>query len=386
MAERLPEERRVLLLTPSARDTELSRTLLVKAGLDCTGCAGLDELLRELPLGAGCLLVAENVLHAEGSNRLAEAIRLQPAWADLPVVMLTRGGAADSPQVQSITAVLGNISLLELPVRISTLLSAVRAALRARGRQYQIRDQIQSQLRNKEELERRVFERTAQIRALALELTQAEQRERRQLAQLLHDDLQQLLVGAKFALAQAGRQAAGEGIKDSLDKVVHLLDESINASRSLTVALSPPILQTSGMIAATQWLQEWMGEKHGLKIEVEAEADVAPDSQGVSMLLFQCMRELLFNIVKHAGTNQAKVKIGRSGKNVRIEVSDQGAGIDPSRVQAKGSASGFGLYSIRERLLLIGGQMEVESAPGQGTRVSMIAPVPPQGDSEPEQG
>ncbi|MCE5229278.1 sensor histidine kinase [bacterium] len=226
-----------------------------------------------------------------------------------------------------------------------------------------------------EELNRRVYERTAQIRALALELGRAEQRERKRLAQVLHDHLQQLLVGARWNLdavrGRAGKEAGGQ-----LDAVENLLNEAIADSRSLAVELSPPVLRESGLVAAMNWLGRWMAEKHGFNVEVEAGDEIPPDTEGICVLLFQCVRELLFNSVKHSGVKTASVRIVRAGNELQITVADNGAGFDPASMQDGSGKPGFGLYSIRERMLLISGRMEIESATGRGARFTLFAPMP----------
>ena len=184
-------------------------------------------------------------------------------------------------------------------------------------------------LQAKEELEQRVHERTAQIRALALELSQAEQRERKRLSLVLHDHLQQLLVGAKLSLVLARRREIDEEARPHLDQVATLLDETIAASKSLTVELSPPILHEVGLVAALNWLGRWMREKHGLAVEVEAGAEIEPDPEGVCMLLFQCVRELLFNSVKHSGAKSARVSVGRRDDHIEIVVADRGSALIP---------------------------------------------------------
>lgn len=231
-------------------------------------------------------------------------------------------------------------------------------------------------LQANQNLEKRVLDRTGQIRSLALELGKAEQRERKRLALLLHDHLQQLLVGAKLSLGIVKKRAGGQEILADIGHVNHLLDEAINASKSLTFELSPPILHQAGLVAALGWLGRWMAEKHGLNVQVSDCDEIAPDPGGVCMLLFQCVRELLFNVAKHSGTKCARVSIGRTNHHIQITVADDGAGFDAARAREYDSSGGFGLFSIRERLLLIGGQMHIDSSPTQGTRVSLLAPVP----------
>ena len=235
-----------------------------------------------------------------------------------------------------------------------------------------------------ETLEKRVAERTAeaeqraeQLRALAAQLTQAEQKERQRLATILHDHLQQLLVGAKFSVGILRAQLGNPKQLESLRQVDDVLDESLDASRSLTIDLSPPILQQGTMPQVLQWLGQWFRSKHGLAVEVQANEAANAQSQEVRVLLFQAVRELLFNVVKHAKTDQAKVELScTSGGRVKVVVSDLGVGFDPAQPRNdKNAGSGFGLFSIRERLAWLGGTLQIESESGSGTRASIVAPM-----------
>ncbi len=221
------------------------------------------------------------------------------------------------------------------------------------------RKQMMEQLQAlNETLEERVAERTRvaeqrtrQVRDLAREMAQVEQRERRRLAEILHDHLQQLLVAARLNMSLMQSQAGVGDLAESVRQTDDLVRQSLEISRTLTVELSPPALQ-EGLCKGLAWLASWMWEKHGLRVDLQA--DGAPDVRcgEESLLLFQCVRELLFNIVKHAGTDGATVRIDRrDDAHIRIIVCDQGTGFDPSRASATGKVgSGFGLTSVRERL------------------------------------
>lgn len=218
--------------------------------------------------------------------------------------------------------------------------------------------------------------RAAQLRALAGELTIAEQRERRRIARVMHDHLQQLLVGAKFRVSLLGR-ASDELVHKGVSEIEELLSESIAASRSLTAELSPPILHEGGLAPGLEWLARWMSDHHGLSVELALEAEVPQPAEDVKVILFEAVRELLFNAVKHAQVSSAKVSLQQiSRSELQVIVSDSGAGFDPSDLRPAGAAGGgFGLFSIRERLELIGGQMDIDSSPGQGTRVAMTVAI-----------
>jgi PAS domain S-box-containing protein len=240
-----------------------------------------------------------------------------------------------------------------------------------------------------EELEHRVQERTAdlsravktlemqseQLRALASELTLAEQRERRRVAVVLHDSVQQLLVGARLQLVGLQR-VPEEAVSRTAREVEDLINQSLAASRTLTYELSPPMLYEGGLVPALEWLARWTQDKHGLAVEVSTAGPVKLEAEDARILLFQAVRELLFNVVKHAKAQAATVHVDRLGDQIRVLVEDDGVGFDPAQRYAEGGhAGGFGLLSVRERLNLLGGRMEIDSTPGRGSRFTLWAPI-----------
>ena len=219
--------------------------------------------------------------------------------------------------------------------------------------------------------------RSEQLRALALQLTEAEQAERRRLARILHDHLQQLLVGAKFGVGALKVKVRGKALHDTLRQLSETLDEAIKASRTLTAELSPPILHEKGLVAGLEWLVRQMEEKHHLTVRLRADGFPDLGSDHLRTFLFEAVRELLFNAVKHAGAAEAEVRLAKVGDDaVGIVVEDKGKGFAPELLEAReGQTGGFGLFSIRERLAYLGGSLEVESAPGQGSRFTLLAPI-----------
>lgn len=214
------------------------------------------------------------------------------------------------------------------------------------------------------------------LRKLGEELTLAEQRERKRIANILHDHIQQLLVAAKYRVAAI--RGTGWDLQERTREVQELLDESIQASRTLTAELSPPVLK-EGLSASLNWLAEWMSEKHGLSVDLDIQEAAGPVREEMNMLLFESTRELLFNVAKHAGVKSARVSLCRlENDQLQIVVMDQGVGFDPDSLAARQtSGSGFGLISLRQKMDLIGGQLGITSRPGEGSRFTLIIPTKP---------
>jgi PAS domain S-box-containing protein len=225
-------------------------------------------------------------------------------------------------------------------------------------------------------LELRVQERTAQLRTMAVELTKSEQTERDRLAQVLHDELQQLLFAARMKVSLLRNSVVDVQVGQTVEQLDDLLKQSISESRSLAVELSPPILREKGLTAGLEWLAGQIKEKHGLAVTLDAESEAEPLNEGVRILLYQVVRELLFNVAKHAQTDCAHVKIARTAQgHVHLEVSDNGVGFDSDKMQDHAeSRGGFGLSSIRQRLEVLGGRLKMDSSPGKGTRMVIQAP------------
>ncbi len=225
-------------------------------------------------------------------------------------------------------------------------------------------------------------QRTAELRALAFELTLAEQRERRRLAEVLHDDLQQLLASIHLHLiplhANPESSAAAREVRN-------LTDQALKCSRSLTGDLCPPVLLESGLVPALEWLCGWTKEKHGLSVALKVgRATGCPISKDITLLLFRFLKELLFNVTKHAKVRTASVEVESKGDRLCIVVSDKGAGFDSKTVLSRtADPAGFGLFNIRERLELLGGNIEIFSAPGKGSRFTMWVPAKTKSAGEP---
>lgn len=240
-----------------------------------------------------------------------------------------------------------------------------------------------------DELEHRVTNRTRdlvqsqeRLRAMATELNLAEQRERKRLATELHDHLQQTLVLGKITVGQGKRlSSAVPASLEVMKKIDDIFADALIYTRTLVADLSPPVLRDHGLLAGLKWLGEYM-KKHQIDVTVTVpEKDKIELPEDQALLLFQSVRELLINSAKHAGTRQANVDLEWYDGQLRIKVSDQGAGFDLAAVSAAagtssaGISSKFGLFSIEERMRALGGLLELESAHGKGTTAILMLPL-----------
>ena len=244
-------------------------------------------------------------------------------------------------------------------------------------------------------LERRVAERTAlaerqaaQLRVLARELAQAEQRERNRVAQILHDHLQQLLIAIQYRLELLQTKPIETDWPALLRQSRHLLKEAIASARSLSVELNPPILKTEGLRGALGWLRSWMNEKYGLHLLVQLQPGAEPADPSVRLLVFQVLRELLLNVVKHAHVLRAQVKVHRATNHLtQIVVADRGVGFDAASWRARlPSGQSLGLRSACQRLEIIGGSLNIQSTRGQGTKATILVPSRAQEQSQTRTG
>jgi signal transduction histidine kinase len=198
---------------------------------------------------------------------------------------------------------------------------------------------------------------------------------------VLHDGLQQQLVAARLRAHTLGR-SPDPGVHAGAHELVALLEEAIAQTRSLTGELSPPALQTGHLLPALEWLARWMWEMHRLTVQLRPTGPLPPLAVDVAVLVYQAVRELLLNAVKYAQVAVAEVALASTADSLRCTVADAGVGFDPTRLRVLGGTEGgVGLLGIRERLELLGGRLEIDSAVGQGSRFTLTAPLRPSGDS-----
>jgi len=364
-------ERRLLILAPVGKDAALIEAALAKDGVDCIACPTLDRLAREYERGAAALLLAEEAL-TELDVRPADLIARQPPWSDIPVLVLTRQGA-DSAAAARALRTLGNVTLLERPVRLATLNSAVLSALRARERQYQMRAHLQQ----REEADRR---KDAFLAMLAHEL-------RNPLAPIRNSV-------SVLRLSQLGGRTARvlEMMERQVGHMARLVDDLMEVSRITLGKIElrkQPVHLAAVINAALETSRPLIDSaKHQLTVSLPPDAIVL-DADMVR--LAQVFSNLLNNAAKYAGPGASIVlSARREGPNVVIAVNDDGPGIPAdalphvfdmfSQAHARGGHSesglGIGLTLVRDLVELHGGSVVAASdGAGRGSQFTVRLPL-----------
>lgn len=370
----------ILLVDDDPRNLDVLESILDLPGYRLIRARNADQALQALISDSFALLVLDVRMPDMSGLELAHLIKQRKKTQHLPIIFLTAYYREDEHVLQGYDA--GAVDYLSKPCNPAVLRSKVAAFVDL----YRVNRALQEEIVERRQAEQRVAERTAevhhlvsQLRALAAELAQTEQRERKRLATILHDYIQQLLVSGQMQLASIRREPISDRASEVVQEVQSILKEALDASRSLTVELSPPILQEAGLGAALKWLGQRLADKHNFKVEVHADEDAEPSAEEDRFLLFECARELLFNSVKHSKVSEASVTLKQTGGDrVNLCVVDNGAGFDLEGLlnrDRNGSQATFGLFSIQQRLMHMGGSMEIEAAPGCGTCITLTAPL-----------
>ena len=372
-------DRRVLVLTPTHKDGSSTRTLLSQAGIPHEVCATFDDLLNELRRGAAAVLVPEESVTAKNHARLREIVADQPPWSDLPILVLTRSGA-DSEASRQAVETLGNVTLLERPLRVATLLSALRTALRARDRQYEIREHLADRERAEQAL------RTADRRKdefLAI------------LAHELRNPLAPILTGLQLLkvanLDEPVVLRVLPVMERQLTHLVRLVDDLLEVSRItrglIDVRREPLDLAFVLHSAIDTSRPSIESARHELIVDMpDGPVAVAGDP----VRLTQVFANLLTNAAKYtnpggriwltATTEQGRAIVSVRDNGIGIPVAQLASvfemftQVDRSARQAQGGL-GIGLTLVRSLVEMHGGRVEARSA-GVGTGSEFIVELP----------
>jgi signal transduction histidine kinase len=394
MASLLHSDYRVLVLAPFGKDAILVREVLERSGIPVGVVANVSGIARNVAGGAGAAIVAEEALTEESIEILGRSVAAQPPWSDFPIMVLTGGGATTpytEMMVRSRTP-MGNINLIERPVRPATLISSVRTAIRSRLRQYEIRDRLQERQQVEEELRRAhdeleslVEKRTLALRKLSAKLVRVQDEERRRIARELHDGLGQSLAAAQINLDMVLQRTGGRP-SPMLEETRKLIDHAVSSIRTMSYLLHPPLLDEAGFEAAAHWFMDGFAKRTGMGIRTRFShpenlpsglSKAARMPEVVEITLFRTLQEGLTNAHRHSSSANVEVTFERLPDQAILEIKDFGCGLPQSvmdRFHRTGAGSGVGLAGIRERVKELGGDFTITST-NAGATLRSVVPI-----------
>lgn len=221
--------------------------------------------------------------------------------------------------------------------------------------------------------EKKISERTEALHRMTVEATLAEARERESIARDLHDDIGQLLHVAKIRLERLHRSTRSKVLKEGLLEMDELIEMASKRVRSLTAQLSPPVLESLGLVPALAWLADQIAGLYGLRVVVRDDGLDKPLAHDKAVILFRAARELLINVVKHANSPEAWVTTCNDGGLLIMTVEDRGVGIPQDVLRL--DSSGFGLRSLMERVTYLGGKLDICGGECGGAVVAIRVPL-----------
>lgn len=383
MSELCTSDLPVLIFAPFGKDAALIARVLRHSAFTVCVLDSLQDLESSICENAGAAIVTEEILQHGAIGALAQKISAQPPWSDFPIIVLTGGGLSTATTESAVRsrAPLGNVSLLERPLRPVTLVSAVRSALLGRRRQHELREHLREREAAEEALRRAhhaleslVEQRTAALRRLSVKLLRVQDEERRRIARELHDSLGQDLTAAKISLDMLAQDCRLES--PYLREAQTLVDRSISDTRTLSHLLHPPLLDEAGFASAAKWYVEGFGRRSGIVSHLELPEHLRRLSRATEIALFRILQEALTNVHRHSGSNAVEVRVTADTSDVLLTVKDFGAGVPAEVLDRfwKTGNVGVGLAGIRERLKELGGSLEIESS-GQGTLLRVKIPI-----------
>ena len=363
----------ILMIDDEPRNLDVLETILESPDYVLVRALSVDEALRLLIAQEFALLVLDIRMPGTSGLELAQMLKRRRTTRHLPIIFLTAYYNEDDHVLQGYDA--GAVDYIRKPCNPAILRSKVAVFVdlfrknRALEAENQMRRLAEEELRQKAE----------QLRMMAAALNRAKDQERKRLAQVLHDGLQQLLVAARIRVLSTAELPDLERRRAAVGEVQDILDDAIQTSRSLTAELNPPVLYNVGVVPALDWLGNWMKDKHGVDIELAIESEAEPQSEVHRVLLFEAARELLFNAVKHAGGAPVRLSLTRrEAGEIDLVVEDRGPGFEASiAIGGNAPSGGLGLLCLRERVEPLGGRLDVASSPGNGARICVSLPGTP---------
>ena len=223
--------------------------------------------------------------------------------------------------------------------------------------------------------EEKILEYQNQLKFLASQLITSEERTRQDFATFLHDQIGQSLCTLKIKLEMLKQSESLQENRTLSSEMLSTTARLIETTRSLTYELNPPILHELGLGAGLEWLAEQIHKREGIIVQFEDDGQPRSLEREINILIFNAVRELLINVAKHAKADNVKISLQSDQVGVKVSVADNGIGFNAPETGLPASKSNsFGLFSIKERLNYVGGNLGIKTAPGKGTRITIRIP------------
>src|SRR6266550_864165 len=382
---RMHKDEHVIIIAPIGQDAEAMAVALDTEGFETQICHGLDENFRQFTDSAGALLITEEALESAQGSLLLDALKAQPPWSELPLIILTSGGELRRAGLLDLAAAAaGTVTLLERPISTLTLLRSVQVALRSRRRQYQVRDLVTQLANLNQTLEDRVRERTVELfasnkklksemgrrKGLEGEILAISDREQQRLGQELHDGLCQHLTAVAFMARSVALRLKNHRVIDAADieKIAQLVNDAATDTRNLSRALHRIDIDSAGFVAALEDLVDREIWKVPCRLEIKPSFRIENDVAAAQ--LYRIAREAVINANKHAQAREIVVALARSRKAIVLSVTDDGVGFQHEPKLKEG----LGFQIMKYRAHSIGGRLEIEGPKKGGTRVACYLP------------
>jgi signal transduction histidine kinase len=380
----------VLVVTPTGRDAQLSQQLLKDAGLRVRVCDSIHDACAQIDEGSGVMLVAEEALNSSARNALLEKLRTQPAWSDIPIIVFTGEDELSStiPVALREIAARANVTLLERPVRIATLVTAVRSALRARARQLDLRDYLTERLETEEQLRtaRQAAETANQAKSNFLTTMSHELRTP---LNAIAGYTELLMMGIGGPITEAQRNHL-ERIEKSERHLLALINDVLNFAKIEAghVQLDRRVVDLSEVVDELETFVEPQLHAKSLRYEEKIEPGLMAitDREKVKQILLNLLSNAI-KFTKHGGT----IKVAAIGANghVSIAVTDNGEGIPTDKLEAifepfvqvgrafnaPSDGTGLGLSISRDLAKKLGGDLTCRSEVGVGSTFTLELPA-----------
>ncbi len=372
----------ILLADDSALDRHLFTQLLQRYGHTVHAVADGAQALAALDGLQPDLVLLDIRMPDMSGLELCAKLKADPATRDIPVIFISAASAVED-RIQAFSS--GGVDYIGKPIkseevqaRVTTHLTlrALRRTLELRVQERTAELEVANRHLSEEITERRrmaqeLLESRQQLRDLAAHGEAAMEQERKRIAREIHDEQGSLLTALKMDLTLLRRELgdAPPAIGQRLDTMQHLVEEAVRVMRQVASQLRPAVLNL-GILPALEWLTEEFRQRTGIACHLLAGDDIPLDDSRATTL-FRIVQESLTNVTRHAEASQVDIGLSLEAEHIRLEITDNGKGFDPSQV----GGNSFGLLGMGERLEALGGKLRIDSAPGRGTRLHITIPL-----------